>query len=100
MLLSSPIGKVFVDNGIKNLYLVSAMGRDEEEKLKSDLLTKIEAQEYLRVSRSTLDWLIKTGKIPVLKLRRRLFIRQRDIEKFIEESVQPLVPDIKKEPDE
>jgi len=88
----------------RSYTFVFVMGRENNKIPRSDLLTKIEAQEYLRMSRSTLDWLIQEGKLPILKLRRKIFIRIRDIEKFLDDNIQSCVgsssPGKKKEPED
>jgi excisionase family DNA binding protein len=51
----------------------------EEDKL----LTKKEAQEYLRISRTTLERKIMK-EIPYIKLGKRVLFRKSDIEKYLE----------------
>jgi excisionase family DNA binding protein len=47
------------------------------------LLTKKEAQEYLRISRTTLERKIMK-EIPYIKLGKRVLFRKSDIEKYLE----------------
>ncbi len=47
------------------------------------LLTKRELQEYLRISRSTLEQRIMK-EIPYIKLGRRVLFKMSDIEKYLE----------------
>jgi excisionase family DNA binding protein len=50
----------------------------------TDRLTKPEAQAYLRVSRATLDRLIATKTLPIIKLGRRVFIRQAALDQVLQ----------------
>jgi excisionase family DNA binding protein len=49
----------------------------------TDRLTKPEAQAYLRVSRATLDRMIAAGTVPIIKLGRRVFIRQAALDQLL-----------------
>lgn len=60
----------------------------EEEKL---VLTVEEAGRLLGVSRPTAYLLAKNGKIPVLRLSRRLVVPKAALEKMLSE-VKPAVP--------
>jgi excisionase family DNA binding protein len=70
-----------------------------DKKVESNLLTKEETLEYLRISKTTLEYLIKEEGLPFIKWRRKLLFRKSDLDKFLDQSVQSLVgdePDIKK----
>ena len=58
-------------------------------RLPAEMFTKEEVQEYLRISRGTLDRIIERGELPIVKIvagrRGRVLIRRRDLEKFIED---------------
>jgi excisionase family DNA binding protein len=69
-----------------------------DKKVESNLLTKEETLEYLRISKTTLEYLIKEEGLPFIKWRRKLLFRKSDLDKFLDQSVQSLVgdePDIK-----
>ena len=51
------------------------------------LNTRRDAAARLNVSLSTVDRLIRTGELPVVKLERNVRIRPSDLEAFIEERV-------------
>jgi excisionase family DNA binding protein len=48
-----------------------------------DLMTKVEVREYLRLSRGTLDRLMKKRDIPFIKLEKRVLFRKSDIDAFL-----------------
>ena len=62
-----------------------------EKKPESNLLTKEETLEYLRISKTTLEYLIKKEGLPFIKWRRKLLFRKSDLDKFLDQSVQSLV---------
>ena len=49
-----------------------------------ELLTRAEVMEYLRISRGTLDRLMKKREIPFIKLDQKVLFRKRDIDAFLE----------------
>jgi excisionase family DNA binding protein len=53
-----------------------------------DLFTRKETMEYLRISRGTLDKIMKRRKLPFIKFektrRGKVLFRKRDIEHFLE----------------
>ena len=49
-----------------------------------DLLTKAEVRSLLRISRGTLDLMMKRKELPYIKLQRRVLFRKKDIDKFLE----------------
>ena len=64
-----------------------------DKKIESNLLTKEETLEYLRISKTTLEYLIKEEGLPFIKWRRKLLFRKSDLDKFLDQSVQSLVGD-------
>jgi excisionase family DNA binding protein len=50
----------------------------------NDILTKKQVQEYLQVSRGTLDRLMATQEIPYFKIRRHVRFKKVDIEAWLE----------------
>jgi excisionase family DNA binding protein len=55
------------------------------EKLAGDkYLTKEELREILRISRTTLDLMMKRKEIPYIKLRRRVLFGKSDIDAWLE----------------
>lgn len=49
-----------------------------------DNLTKEEAADYLRISRATLDRLVKKRLVPHAKLGKRVIFRKRDLDALLE----------------
>ena len=49
-----------------------------------ELLTRAEVMEYLRISRGTLDRLIKNRALPFIKLEQKVLFRKKDIDAFLE----------------
>ena len=49
-----------------------------------ELLTRTELMEYLRISRGTLDKLIKNRAIPFIKLDQKVLFRQSDVDRWLE----------------
>jgi len=47
-------------------------------------LTKAEAAEYMRVSRATVDRLMKRRGLPFIKLEKKVLFRKKDIDAFLE----------------
>ncbi len=47
-------------------------------------LTKAEAAEYMRVSRATVDRLMKSRGLPFIKLEKKVLFRKKDIDAFLE----------------
>jgi excisionase family DNA binding protein len=52
--------------------------------LKEELLSRDEVMEYLKISRTTLQKLMKQKCFPYIKLERRVLFRRSDIDKFLE----------------
>jgi len=52
--------------------------------MKEELITKIEVQTFLRISKRTLDNLMKAREIPFFKLKRKVLFRKSDIDKWLE----------------
>jgi excisionase family DNA binding protein len=49
-----------------------------------ELLTRSEVMEYLRISRGTLDRLMKKREIPFIKLAQKVLFRKADIDRWLE----------------
>jgi excisionase family DNA binding protein len=47
------------------------------------LLSKLEAQAYLKCSRQTLEAHVKAGRIPVIVFDRKLRFRAEDLRRFV-----------------
>lgn len=52
--------------------------------MKRELITKAELIDYLRISKRTLDKLMKTGDLPYIKLSRRVLFKREDVDAFLE----------------
>ena len=52
--------------------------------MEKDLMTKAEMLEYLRISKGTLDKLMREKGIPFLKLGKRVLFKKSDIDKWLE----------------
>jgi len=52
-----------------------------------EYMTKAECQEYLRISKSSLEKLVKQG-LPRIKLDRKVLFRKIDIDKWLEQKIQ------------
>jgi len=52
--------------------------------LKEELLTRAQVMEYLKISRTTLQKLMKQKAFPYIKLERKVLFRKKDIDKFLE----------------
>lgn len=52
-----------------------------------DLMTKAEAIAYLRVSRGTLDKLMKKHELPFIKLEKKVLFRKADIDLWLEKKL-------------
>ena len=50
-------------------------------------MTKAECQEYLRISKSSLEKLVKEG-LPRIKLDRKVIFRRTDVDKWLERKLQ------------
>jgi len=68
--------KVFIDF-IKTIDRIILM-------VHKDLLTKKETMEYLRISASTIEKLMKSGELPYIKFERKVLFRKSNIDKFLE----------------
>jgi len=51
-----------------------------------EYMTKVEAQEYLRIGKSSLEKLVKQG-LPMIKLDRRVLFRKADVDAWLERKV-------------
>ena len=47
-------------------------------------MTKAEVREYLRISRGTLDRIMKSRGLPFIKLEKKVLFRKKDIDRFLE----------------
>ena len=52
-----------------------------------EYMTKAECQEYLRISKSSLEKLVKKG-LPRIKLDRKVIFRKADVDCWLERKVQ------------
>lgn len=50
-------------------------------------MTKAEAIAYLRVSRGTLDKLMKKHELPFIKLEKKVLFRRADIDRWLEKKL-------------
>lgn len=50
-------------------------------------MTKAECQEYLRISKSSLEKLVKEG-LPRIKLDRKVIFRKSDVDHWLERKIQ------------
>ncbi len=51
---------------------------------KDYLMTKQEVAEYLRVSTKTVERLVKTGELPVYRIKTNVRYKKEDVEKYLE----------------
>jgi excisionase family DNA binding protein len=49
-----------------------------------ELLTRAELMDYLRISRGTLDKLIKNRVIPFIKLDQKVLFRKSEVDRWLE----------------
>ncbi len=54
-----------------------------------ELLTRAEVMEYLRISRGTLDRLIKEHAMPYIKLEQKVLFRMRDVDAWLDKRTVP-----------
>jgi excisionase family DNA binding protein len=47
-------------------------------------MTKAELMAYLRVSRGTVDKLMKSHELPFIKLEKKVLFRKKDVDAFLE----------------
>ena len=52
-----------------------------------DLLTRKEAMEYLRISRGTLDRMMRRRDLPFIKMGKKVLFRKADIDRFLESKI-------------
>lgn len=52
--------------------------------MERELLTKAELMEYLRISRGTVDKLIKRREVPFIKLGKKVLFRKKEIDAWLE----------------
>jgi len=69
----------------------------DNNKLESALMTKTEVKDYLRISYGTLEYLMKKEGLPFIKWRRKILFRKKDVDEFLNKSVQSSVTDEKNE---
>jgi len=55
--------------------------------MSGEYMTKVECQEYLRISKSSLEKLVKEG-LPRTKLARKVIFRKADVDRWLERKVQ------------
>ena len=55
--------------------------------MSGEYMTKVECQEYLRISKSSLEKLVKEG-LPRIKLDRKVIFRKVDVDRWLERKVQ------------
>jgi excisionase family DNA binding protein len=55
--------------------------------MSGEYMTKAECQEYLRISKSSLEKLVKQG-LPRIKLERKVLFRKDDVDRWLERKVQ------------
>ena len=65
------------------VYFSPCFGYDSA-RMKRELMTKAELMDYLRISKRTLDKLMKTGNLPYIKLARRVLFKREDVDAFLE----------------
>ena len=51
---------------------------------KHENMTPVEVMDYLRISRTSLHRLMKSGTFPYMKLARKVLFRKADIDRFLE----------------
>lgn len=51
-----------------------------------EYLTKKELMDYLKISRTTVDGLMRQG-LPFIKLKRRVLFRREDVDSFLESKI-------------
>jgi excisionase family DNA binding protein len=52
--------------------------------MERELFTKAELMEYLRVSRGTIDKLIRRREVPFIKLGKKVLFRKKEIDAWLE----------------
>ena len=65
------------------VYFSPCFGYDSA-RMKRELMTKAELMDYLRISKRTLDKLMKTDDLPYIKLARRVLFKREDVDAFLE----------------
>jgi len=60
---------------------------DTMQAMSGEYMTKVECQEYLRISKSSLEKLVKEG-LPRIKLDRKVIFRKADVDKWLERKIQ------------
>jgi excisionase family DNA binding protein len=60
--------------------------------MERDYLTKRELQEYLRISRGSVDKLMKDHDLPFFKLGKKVLFSKVDIIAFLEKKKIPAIP--------
>ena len=52
--------------------------------MENELMTKAEVMAFLRISKRTLDKLMKAREIPFFKLKRKVLFKRDDIDRWLE----------------
>ena len=52
--------------------------------MEKDLMTKAEVMAFLRISKRTLDQLMKAREIPFFKLKRKVLFKRDDLDRWLE----------------
>jgi excisionase family DNA binding protein len=52
--------------------------------MEKDLMTKAEVMAFLRISKQTLDKIMKARDIPFFKLKRKVLFRKSEIDRWLE----------------
>ena len=52
--------------------------------MQNDLMTKAEVMAYLRISKQTLDKMMKAREIPFFKLKRKVLFRRSELDRWLE----------------
>jgi excisionase family DNA binding protein len=60
-------------------------------KMSTEYLTKKDLMTYLKISRTTVDGLMRQG-LPFIKLKRRVLFRREDVDRFLESKIIRLKP--------
>jgi excisionase family DNA binding protein len=52
--------------------------------MEKELMTKAEVMAFLRISKRTLDQLMKAREIPFFKLKRKVLFKRDDLDRWLE----------------
>ena len=65
--------------------------KDVQNRQQSEIMSRAEAAEYLRISIRKLDYLAEAGELKLIKLgegkRSRVLYRRKDIDEFVESNI-------------